>query len=525
MKLTNIIIIIYQFSYGKLMDDIYTAIAMFFTDNYCRSKDRKTKTSEQQISKENTIPEDMAAHIAIVINDEIHAEVAAEKTICSDPDMFANIAQSQHQGKNSMSFTYGDKFVKVQISDQSDPLINEVIVTQILNIVQRDKNRVLFSEYVDHCIYRDCKNRICCTDVKEYETLIIKNMNITSLDSMFDNMPDPFPVVKCASHQKQYEGFLKNLEHYMIQYTEVASSVGMTHNDMHHNNIVIDHNTSKFKVIDYGRSSINLDPKYNKLVCNSCSKFGLKVDVVRKLFDKKSSSPRLAFYQIVDYDLGYMTDIATICITVLPLCGVYFDWPSFFTFDTNTEVFTVDPFQFPSCKEKNKLSVIEKGLLFVAIYLIIANEKVFNASMLLQGGKVHIDTLFKTVFWSNGICKNTVYHKIMDDIKNAWNNPSSINYGSTSRVIGGSPVALAPMNVGLRGKNGRKIWRKNLSESMNSVIKRTIMNELSVIARKSLVPESSCKNTWNEFGLGSRRVGLGLANGGKGKTSRKNKRL
>lgn len=476
------------------MEDIYTAIAMFFCEQG-NSDDKKCNKKTDAI-----LPDDIANHIAIVINDEIHEDKKiVDKLYCDDND-FNQIKINKSPGKNSISFENGSKFIKIQIKDESDPLINEVIVNRILNKLETSENNI-FSKYINHCIYNNQDNSILNFGIGEYETLIIEKMDITSLDTMFDNMPDPFPNLnspteksRFSSHQNQYNALLKNIEIFVDRYIDIAKQIGLTHNDMHHNNIVFDNSNQKFKVIDYGRCSINVGNKYNKLICESASKFGLKYDNVRPLFNEVSDNKRLAFYQIVDYNLGYMTDIATICITALPLCGLYYKWPDYFKFNTDNEYFELDINKLP-CNESIIKDSLEKGLLFTSLYIFVANRKYYNNALLKEGNKVHIDTLFKSVFWSNGICKNTVYHKVKDDINRIWtsknikNKLNEILNDTQASTSGGSPVSSLESStsgpiISIKSKDDRNQWRKNLSHSMNSVIKTMIFEEFKKIYEK-----------------------------------------
>lgn len=416
------------------MEDIYTQIGKFFRNLFYGP----TQDALQELG----VNEDIAKNIEIVIADRetMGKDSQTQKRDCT----FAYTgALAENGGKNSLSFKLDeDRFVKIQLSDQTDPLINEVIINKVIN---SDGLNGLFSRYIDHCLY------------KGKQALVTKYMDITSIGEMFDKMPEPSNDPKV---RKQYCALLSQLDQFVGAYIKFASTIGFTHNDMHFGNLVI--HESKFKVIDYGRSC--LDPTrvkgFENIVKCCCAKYGLNPEVIKGLFPTggSSSSKRLAYFQIVDTKYGYMTDIASLCLMVLPLCGELFEWPECLMFNANTEKFKVDMSKGRNPDTATKYPNLHNGIYFLAAY--ISTASLGSASL----GDVHIDELLSTLFWPNGMCKNTEYHKVKNQVHTLYDtlNQQSSSSGGRSRLIqkGGTPKLICK----------RKARLKAFSTSTNLII-------------------------------------------------------
>lgn len=401
------------------MEDIYTDISNFFRNLFY--------PPVREAFKELGVDGDIANNIEIVIAAREEASINTGDIKCTFviPNSLTN-----NGGVNSMSFKLDDKqFVKIQLSDQTDPLINEVIINQIIN--QNSEQSQLFSKYIDHCI--------CTEPTGIYEgkqALVTEYMDITTLGEMFETMPLPSNDVKV---KKQYCAFLNQLDLFVGEYMKVASTIGFTHNDMHMGNVVI--HESKFKVIDYGRSCLNKDKVacFDKILRGSCAKYGLLPEKIKDLFPSPlstntpaSSSKHLAYYQIVDFNYGYMTDIASLCFMVLPNCGSLFTWPNCIEFDPMTETFTVQLDKGRNDVQSVKYKNLYEGLYFLAAYITASNV---NSSR--NPISIHMDEILKTIFWINGICKNTEYHKVKGCVHKLYDDGLKLAKGQNSSSGGG----------------------------------------------------------------------------------------
>lgn len=404
------------------MEDIYKQISVFFSNLF-------VNPIQGDLTQLN-VDEDIATTIEIVIADRnVSKTKICKEIICMFTPAFPILADNS--GKNSMSAKINDKeFIKVQLSDQTDPLINEVIINKIIN---SDGSNNLFSRYLRHCIHEG------------KQALITEYMNITSIGVMFDRMPEPSD----DQHVKNiYSAFLCQLNKFVGAYIDFSKTIGFTHNDMHFGNLVI--SNSEIKVIDYGRSCIDksstsIQSSFDKIVQDSCAIYGYNSDIVKDMFpsgDKPSSSKRLAFFQVLDFEYGYMTDIASVCLSVLPLCGSLFTWPECLKFDISSEQFTVDLSKGQNATNIHKYANLYKGVYFLAAYIAASSS---SPSPTTSPVTVHIDKLLQTLFWSNGMCKNTEYHKVKTIVHKNYN--TIINDGGSTSSSGGRVKAKLPLHL------------------------------------------------------------------------------
>jgi hypothetical protein len=168
-------------------------------------------------------------------------------------------------------------FVKIQISDFADSLVDEVIITQLLNKSDTNLNNDIFPKYVDHCLYN-----IKQTDFykNEYEQLgteaklhILKNVprrvmisevlvGITPLFDVMNDIQNPkwfnwITIGKQASINMVNTG----INELIRKYIKFGIKYNLSHNDLHTDNIVLTNNRNdaslEYKIIDFGRAYVS----------------------------------------------------------------------------------------------------------------------------------------------------------------------------------------------------------------------------------------------------------------------------
>jgi len=332
------------------------------------------------------------------------------KSTCGNSQIIDQVnGRLQKTSVNCLNCVIDEIFIKVQIKDISDPLINEVIISKILENYEFIKlsatYKKIFPQYQNHCLY-PYNGQLC----KLMQTVAIPK--IISLSEIFKNnkyKPDNMKII------------FKSLCDLMTSYIECGKTKGITHNDLHLNNILcsrvddLTNESPKFTMIDFGRSYIKTDG-YNDTT-EDYAKFGLTLAANYPILIENS-------FQIKDTELGYMCDVATLCINILPFYTVNECW---FQYDPATAEITID------IKELSKFILImndttlvfHKGLAWFALAYITRhpsakpdenNIRIFNRNDYLRT----TDLLFP-----NGVFIPQNYLKIKEQMCQQWPNLGS----------------------------------------------------------------------------------------------------
>jgi hypothetical protein len=240
---------------------------------------------------------------------------------------------------NCAFILFKNYFMKVRISDNSDPLINEVIYTKILNKYDTD----LFVKYINHGII----SGNCFSDINfsRYK-FNIENLNpdiqyqflVTSIIS------NPLTLYDCITPiNGHYPSIMLALpidevNTMLDKYAKIAKPIGFMHNDLHLDNILFD--KDHFKIIDFGRCFVN-DEELNKYdgLLSDFSKYytignirGIK-NITHYSFDndlRLTNSP--------NYEFGYLSDIAALSLNFLIRLQKSYLFPKWCKLDTNLNV-------------------------------------------------------------------------------------------------------------------------------------------------------------------------------------------
>jgi len=213
-------------------------------------------------------------------------------------------------------------FIKVQLYDFTDPLINEVAISQCISKLNAQK-RNIFTQYVDHYVIQ-CDKCTTISPGKEYQVLVTKALK----------NPKGLADVMRSSFSPQV--IIKMVHNFLDKYARIAGSMKLIHNDMHLNNIVKEDGNDNLIAIDYGRSYLP-ENILTKFVDSAKEKYCLMGDYTSLISDNIS----LKKFTVRDSTYGWMCDIATLALNTA-INYDNFPWPSWFSLSASGDSIILD---------------------------------------------------------------------------------------------------------------------------------------------------------------------------------------
>lgn len=419
----------------------------------------------------------------------------------------------------------GDSFYKIQISEKADPLINEVVFTKILsnaaakaaanaaakaaaNAAAKTSanaaaslNLYIFPKYLDHFTVAGSDNNLYSINpkiidyrYKNYKVLVTEAINnAKSLSDLLNNANIISDIVN-------------QIETLMTAYSHYGTTLGFIHSDLHMNNIQFETQNTSFskpKIIDFGRCFVK-DQDITKILNTLKSpdifdKFNIKNKIIDfenewRLVNINTRNKTTPNYLLGD--CGYLCDVAQVAFSLLLHGAIQNDKPWFkiCAYEQNQrELIHID---IKKIKNTNQLSMLDKGLLWLASYLIACEEviyinKAFNSKILLYSN----DT---TMVYQFDISKLMNYTLL---IKNSMFNPAVFNehediqyityqtyiflIGEISNKTGGSKKNLISLHK--KSKRSKKMnggishenCRKNLNSTLHIRDKYKYVNQIN----------------------------------------------
>jgi hypothetical protein len=260
-----------------------------------------------------------------------------------------------------MDFNGAQHFVKIQAAANKDPIVNEAIVLSIMNA----RERMLWGEmYTGEHIYPTISYTGMDKGSDEVTRLVLgmelieECMTMGQFIDMYRYKIETDVVfsgrMMCVVGRMLWK-------HIVICTSKVPIEIPFSHNDCHMNNIMVACNVEKVLnpetntheilhvptrayLIDFGRAWIRLGERkthYKGIVEKVLDDFGFKRDPENdnKHLDLEiltDNMPILQGFQIRDPVYGYLCDVASICVNVLPLCKGWV-WPPWFAWTMGRE--------------------------------------------------------------------------------------------------------------------------------------------------------------------------------------------
>lgn len=291
------------------------------------------------------------------------------------------------------------KFIKIQLYDFTDPLINEVAISKCISELSAQQ-RTIFTEYADHYVIRCDK----CTTIepkKDYQVLVTKALK------------NPLGLADVMRQAISPQVVIKMVHNFLDKYARVAGRMQLIHNDMHLNNIVKEDGNDNLIVIDYGRSFLP-ENVLAKFVDSTKAKYCLDGDF-KSLISENTS---LKKFTVRDPTYGWMCDIATLALNTA-INYDNFPWPSWF--NLKGETFLLDKVVIDDL-----VSWYYMAFGFLNIFL---RHRTGNATE-LEISKIYGDHL-----QSNGVFTPHKYDMI--EFHNALRNPRFVSEGTFADILDG----------------------------------------------------------------------------------------
>lgn len=206
-----------------------------------------------------------------------------------------------------------DTFIKIQMHDTQDPMINEVI--NAIYVADSDA----FLQYESHCLIPYWSQGKYC-----------KTLHMKPILRPRDGWRTLFECRKVIMQGTQ--GWSRRDNDMLL--VEIDRIIGIwkekrvEHNDLHLNNIYYNTVTGKMKIIDYGRMWIPRDRIPLALVDDCKRKYGMK-ESEEVILDKIYSDAGLLRWQLRDSLIGHMCDMVTLIYNILRVMKDV-PWPHWF---------------------------------------------------------------------------------------------------------------------------------------------------------------------------------------------------
>lgn len=364
-------------------------------------------------------------------------------------ELLASLPIFKKTSVNCLHSTKGGIFTKLQLpSLYVDPLENEVAITKIINMIclENIKYEHIYAEYVNHFVVKYDNTNHLPTNIPE----VTSNTEYKILQIRAINCIPAFEYYKSKLNSTEFFMQVRDL---IENHASFAEATGMVHNDAHFNNIVYDKTQQKFKLLDYGRACLPLDTmtKYFNALDETAQGFCIKPnDVINIVTEHK-------FNHIMDSEIGYMCDIATLCINTMRVLGATF-WENYMKmigmdwFEISGQHITIHNPQLIVIPSKDNW--IARGLTFLALYLVYAHKERYRKkgqttfTFQLQqkkGEEYNKDAVYGGYLHPNGVFKSEIFNTVCNYLKRRWDTQQG-GMTKTRRPADHEIQLPAPMN-------------------------------------------------------------------------------
>ena len=314
-------------------------------------------------------------------------------------DFVLTVGKLERTSVNCLHFITDNLFTKVQFASICDPLINEVIILKTLNKMFSKVEPPIFPKYVRHFL----------DNISGYQNYcqIMQTDVITDLNPLSN-------ILKAPNMNRDL--CFNDIISFMEKYKECAATCGLTHNDLHLNNIVTGNNKSQLILIDFGRAHID-ETKLSSVI-NSDSD-------VYDLFCTKQPTPTTYLienlFHIKDIEYGYMCDIATLALNTMPYmlpnlrgkCA----WLKFLYYASDRIDLHVTLTEY---KNTTYTTIYTEGLLwFICAYVIHYEIKLWDSTPFTINIK-DIKDIRGEMLLLNGVFNPSIYNSNKDKIHTMW---------------------------------------------------------------------------------------------------------
>jgi len=312
---------------------------------------------------------------------------------------------------NSYSGTDTAIFTKIQISDLTDPLINEVIVNKALNAFENKNEPKRFSQYKDHFLIKSLPGQ---PPDKSFYALQTEHINMLSIGNFLKNLSDPIKGIELEYTNPVVKKVLAQLDKFVGYLMEVGGKIGFVHNDIHMGNVVLDTNAYMgtgrqlvYKLIDYGRSSIT---NYT-INADDVQKYCMTVDQVKSILNANFTTSWKRF-QVPAYGKNYMCDSASICLAICLHIGG-FPWPEWITikYNNNDYDITIDTNMYGEIQNYTEYKNIYKALLWMSVCI---EKYLFHYTKDQNIKTIKLSLLRKSLLLGNFVFNAVEFQKISD---------------------------------------------------------------------------------------------------------------
>ena len=302
-------------------------------------------------------------------------------------------------------------FTKIQIADLSDPLINEVIYTRVLG----DKRKIklfngtsIFPEYIKHGLIKIISKNPLQNTLKPF----LQTNVIGKGESLYNQ------ILKTPNDNNIH--LVNAVKTLLINYMNNAKDLGMTHNDLHLKNILA-HKDGSLAMIDFGRCYINPEKLPGpEDITDAYAKFN-QMPGVKPLVDNK--------FNIKDIEYGYMCDIATVTLNVMPF--KFYDFPEWFQVSKQglknldyTITIQKNVYDLLTCKnfpkdihDNHSYFIFYQGLAWVVSYIVACSKYLkdpltvkddgdrisITRDELIKHGAIFRNNVFNPMYYNNDI--------------------------------------------------------------------------------------------------------------------------
>jgi hypothetical protein len=147
--------------------------------------------------------------------------------------------------------------IKVQVTADSDPIVNDSIMNFALNTIVDEKYQKYFMK-----LHGSFYGRID----KDHYYIKSPNSNLNTQDKpvlVLSEVSKPIPLYALLEHPEGFEQLLPKFGNFVHCLLDVGQDIGFAHHDMHTGNILYNSNDQHFVLIDYGR--VHIPRVYDKL--------------------------------------------------------------------------------------------------------------------------------------------------------------------------------------------------------------------------------------------------------------------
>ncbi len=280
-----------------------------------------------------------------------------------------------------------DTFIKIQMKDTQDPMINEVI--NAICVADSDA----FLQYESHCLIPYWNQGTYC-----------KTLQLKPVLRPEDGWKT---LSECRKSIITNQGWTKRNNDALL--VEIDRIIGVwkekrvEHNDLHLNNVFYNTVSGKMKIIDYGRMWIPRDRIPMALVDDCKQKYGMK-DSEDAVLDKIYSDSGLLMWQMRDPQIGHMCDMVALLYNVVRVMKDV-PWPRWFVANSSNITYqTSGVYAYMLEKKRNSCCNAWDAMAFFALCCHALQRYVWKRQSIVSFPEDDLDA------WQTLSCKDFVDH-------------------------------------------------------------------------------------------------------------------